>query len=157
MNNTFFWRCKSFDELSQLELYSVLQLRTQIFVVEQDCVYQDMDNKDQLSYHMMGFDDSKLVAYTRLIPQGISYQEACSIGRVVVDGSYRKSGIGKDLMHRSIKKCNELFGDASEICISAQSYLKDFYTNLGFVATGKEYLEDGILHQEMVVSTKQML
>lgn len=142
------WSLKKFDELSLAELYSVLQLRSEVFVVEQNCVYQDMDYKDQKSWHLMGKSDNKLVAYTRLIPAGISYSEP-SIGRVVTSPSCRKKGIGRELMLRSIEACHQLFGETA-IKIGAQRYLENFYSSLGFITCSDEYLEDGIPHVEMI-------
>ena len=142
------WTCKAFNNLSPGELYSILQLRNEVFVVEQNCVYQDCDNTDQLSHHFMGFHQSKLVAYTRLIPPGVSYEEI-SIGRVVTSPSIRGSKTGKELMLRSIEKIHELFGK-SPIKIGAQLYLKRFYKSLGFIQCSDVYLEDGIEHIKMI-------
>ena len=142
------WICKSFDELSVSELYALLQLRAEIFVVEQNCVYQDMDGKDRKSFHLLGFEKNMLTAYTRLVPPGISYAQP-SIGRVVVKQTVRKNGIGKKLMEKSIQRCYELFGK-QPIKIGAQLYLKKFYESLGFVESSDVYDEDGITHIEMV-------
>ena len=141
------WVLKKFTALTAEELYAILQLRNEVFVVEQNCVYQDADDKDHLSWHLAGWDDEKLVAYTRLIPPGVSYQEA-SIGRVVTSPACRKTGIGRELMQVSIDKTFSLFA-CSSIKIGAQLYLQDFYTSLGFVRCGTGYLEDGIPHIEM--------
>ncbi|MFT3933875.1 MAG: GNAT family N-acetyltransferase [Chitinophagaceae bacterium] len=145
------WSCKHFNELSAAELYAILQLRNEVFVVEQNCVFQDADNKDQLSYHLMAWREDKLVAYTRLVPPGVSYEEA-SIGRVVNALTVRGSGIGRELMQRSINACKELFGNKT-IRIGAQLYLKAFYASLGFVPTGGIYPEDGIDHIQMLLSS----
>lgn len=144
------WIIKEFDKLSVKELYAILQLRSEVFVVEQNCVYQDIDNKDQLSYHFMGWKEGKLVAYTRIIPPGISFPEA-SIGRVVTSPSARGAGLGKDVMEGSIAQVKILFGN-SPIRIGAQVYLEKFYTSLGFRQTSAVYLEDGIEHIEMLRS-----
>jgi len=144
------WTCKPFNELSPAELYAILQLRNEIFVVEQNCVFQDADNKDQPSYHLMARKDGRLVAYTRLMPPGIAYEEA-SIGRVVSSITVRGSGIGRQLMQRSIDACRNLFGNTA-IRIGAQLYLKEFYASLGFVPTGGIYPEDGIEHIQMLLS-----
>ncbi|MBS1935420.1 MAG: GNAT family N-acetyltransferase, partial [Bacteroidetes bacterium] len=96
------WTCKKFDELTPYELYAILQLRNDIFVVEQNCIFQDADNKDQYCFHLMGWEEKKLVAYTRIVPAGISYAES-SIGRVVVSRQARKNGTGKLLMQKSIE------------------------------------------------------
>lgn len=143
------WTCKKFQELSVDELYSILRLRSDIFVVEQNCVFLDLDNKDQKCFHMMGWDGNNLVASTRLVPKGVSYPDYHSIGRVVNSRDYRRLGLGKELMAVSIEKCIELFGD-SPIKIGAQLYLKKFYESLGFVQTGEIYDEDGIDHIEMI-------
>jgi ElaA protein len=146
------WQLKKFDELSLHELYAILQLRNEVFAIEQNCVYPDMDNKDQPAYHLMGWNSDKadsyrLIAYTRIIPPGFSYPEP-SIGRVVTSPSARGQGIGKQLMEKSIELINELFGKVP-VKISAQVYLKKFYADLGFFSTGDAYLEDGIEHIEM--------
>ncbi len=142
------WNCKSFDELSVHELYAILRLRTEVFVVEQNCVFQDMDNKDQISYHICGWQNGQLIAYTRLVPAGVSYQEA-SIGRVITAPSARGTGAGKKLMRYSIEKLYELFGKQS-IKLGAQLYLKKFYGSFGFAQTSEVYIEDCIPHIEMI-------
>ncbi len=141
------WSCKSFIELTNEELYKILQLRIEVFVVEQNCVFQDCDDKDQQSYHYMGWQGDKLVAYTRLMPPGIAYANS-SIGRVVTSSLVRGNKIGRELMKRSINKMIELFGKVS-ITIGAQLYLKNFYESFGFIKTGDIYLEDGIEHIKM--------
>lgn len=146
--NEVIWILKKFDELNSIELYTILQLRNEVFVVEQNCPYQDADNKDQLSYHLMGITDDKLIAYTRLVPPGIAFKEP-SIGRVVTSPSIRKKGIGKALMEESIKRSLILFG-VQPIKIGAQLYLEKFYTTLGFQTTSDTYLEDNIPHVEMI-------
>lgn len=140
---------KSFVELSNTELYSILQLRAEVFVVEQDCVYQDLDGKDEMSHHVLGFSDDFLAAYTRIVPPGISYDDYASIGRVVTSMKARKHGYGKALMNKSIGFCKELHPDY-DIKISAQTYLLKFYNELGFKKVGEGYLEDGIPHIGMV-------
>lgn len=142
------WTCKAFNSLTPAELYSILQLRNEVFVVEQSCVYQDCDDKDRQSYHFMGLQQDKLVAYTRLLPAGLAYEEI-SIGRVVTSPSIRGTKTGKLLMEKSIEKIRELFG-SSAIKIGAQLYLKPFYQSLGFIECGGIYLEDGIEHIKMV-------
>jgi ElaA protein len=141
------WTLKKFEELNVTELYAILQLRNEVFVVEQNCPYQDADNKDQKSFHFMGWDGNVLVAYTRIIPQGISYTEA-SIGRVVTNPRYRGTGAGKQLMQLSIYHTLQLF-NCTQIKIGAQLYLKKFYETLGFVQCSDTYLEDNIPHIEM--------
>ncbi len=143
------WLCKKFDELSPYELYAILQLRNEVFVVEQNCPYQDADNKDLNSWHLMGWLDDKLVAYTRILPQGVAYPEEPSIGRVVTSPSTRGGGIGRKLMEKSMDELYKLFG-ATPIKIGAQLYLLKFYTSLGFQQTSEIYLEDNIEHVEMV-------
>ena len=143
------WKCKTFDELSVHELYAILRLRTEVFVVEQKCVFQDMDNKDQSSYHICGWSDAdELIAYTRLVPAGVSYEEA-SIGRVITAPSARGTGAGKALMEYSINKLYEVWGRQS-IKLGAQLYLKKFYESFGFAQTSDIYIEDGIPHIEML-------
>lgn len=142
------WTCKSFEELSKEELYKILQLRASVFVVEQNCPYQDCDDKDQPSYHLMGWKGHDLVAYTRLLPAGIAYENEPSIGRVVTSIACRGTGIGKELMKESINAAITLFGEMP-ITISAQLYLLKFYESFGFVSIGKPYLEDHIEHIKM--------
>ena len=142
--------CKHFNELSTTELYAIMQLRIQVFSVEQNCPYQDADGKDQQSWHLMIYNKAtELVAYSRLLPKGVSYSDYASIGRVVNAQSVRGQGIGILLMQKSIEKCMELF-KGEPIKISAQAYLRKFYTSLGFVATGEEYIEDHIPHIAML-------
>ncbi len=142
------WLLKKFKDLTPYQLYAILQLRNEVFVVEQNCVFQDADDKDQQSYHFMGFANNKLVAYTRLVPPGIAYDEP-SIGRVVTSPSARGTGAGKELMQQSIKMCYELFG-RKPIKIGAQLYLEKFYNDLGFIKCSDTYLEDGIPHIYMI-------
>ena len=142
------WVLKKFDDLSSHELYAILQLRNEVFVVEQDCVYQDADNKDQSCYHFMGWRNEKLVAYTRIVPPGLTYPEP-SIGRVVVSMTERGGGTGRILMERTIEQVNKLYRN-TPIKIGAQLYLLKFYLSLGFDQTSDVYLEDNIEHIEMV-------
>lgn len=144
------WIHKKFDELTVAELYDILQLRNEVFAVEQNCVYPDMDYKDQPSVHLMGRRDNKLVAYTRIIPPGIAYTEP-SIGRVVTSLLVRRNGTGRELMQRSIQLVRALYGD-QPVKIGAQLYLKEFYSSLGFRQSSEIYLEDGIEHIEMLLS-----
>jgi ElaA protein len=139
---------KSFEELTPQELYSVLQLRSEIFVVEQNCVYQDMDDKDQKALHLLGMKNGNLVAYTRIFKPG-DYFEFASIGRVVVSQNQRQHKYGYDIMNASIETVKEYF-NTTEIKIGAQCYLKKFYNNLGFKEVGEGYLEDGIPHIHMI-------
>lgn len=117
-------------------------------MVEQNCPYLDPDGKDYSSWHLMGWDGDKLVAYSRLLPAGLAFQEI-SIGRVVSSPAYRGTGAGKELMNHAIEKSHQLFGPQS-IRIGAQLYLKKFYESLGFIQVSEMYLEDGIEHIEMV-------
>jgi len=142
------WRLKRFEDLAPHELYAILQLRNEVFVVEQDCVFQDADDKDQKSYHLMGWNDYKLAAYTRLVPPGYIYDQA-SIGRVVTSPAVRRFGIGKELLQQSIQAVYQLFGQGP-IKIGAQFYLKKFYESFGFQQISEIYLEDGIEHIYMM-------
>ena len=143
------WICKPFEELSPKELYAILQLRNEVFVVEQNCVFQDADDKDQPSWHLMAWSDDRLAGYTRLVPAGISYPET-SIGRVVTFPKMRKSGIGKELMERSIQMIFQLW-DKQPIRIGAQVYLKRFYESFGFQQCSNIYMEDNIEHIQMIL------
>jgi ElaA protein len=149
------WICKYFEELSLIELYEIGRLRQEVFVLEQNCPYVDFDGKDLYCYHLMGFDENnRLVAYSRIVPKGVSYDDYISIGRVITSGLVRKSGLGRILMQESISACEKLFGK-SDIKISAQTYLLKFYQSLDFESTGKEYLEDDIPHTEMIRKLKK--
>ena len=139
---------KHYKELSKDELYNILQLRSEVFVVEQDCVYQDIDYKDQKAIHVLGFNYNKLVAYARIFKPG-DYFEFASIGRVVVAKNERHNKFGYDIMEASIKAVKDELKETT-IKISAQCYLRQFYTNLGFNKVGEEYLEDGIPHIAMI-------
>ena len=142
-------KCITFDELSLIELYQIMNLRQEVFIVEQDCPYLDADNKDQKAYHLLIQDNDELIAYTRILPPGISYENYSSIGRVVNKKKLRNTGLGKKLMMESIVICKRLFPDYS-IKISAQKYLEEFYKSLGFNPTGAYYLEDNIPHMGMI-------
>lgn len=139
---------KPFAELTPFELYAIIRLRDEVFVVEQQCVFQDADNNDQQSEHLMVWADDQLAAYARLLPPGLMYPEM-SIGRVVSSPAYRGTGVGKLLMEKAIEGCFELFGQGP-IHIGAQLYLKKFYGSFGFIPKGEVYLEDGIEHVEML-------
>ena len=139
---------KTFKDLTTKELYNLLQLRSEVFVVEQDCVYQDLDGKDEKALHIIGEKDNKIVAYTRVFKPGDYFTEA-SIGRVVVSKEERQHKYGYDIMEASIKAVKDYF-DETKIKLSAQTYLKQFYNNLGFKEKGEEYLEDGIPHVAMI-------
>ncbi|MDH7446307.1 GNAT family N-acetyltransferase [Aquimarina sp. 2201CG14-23] len=141
---------KSFDELNTHELYKILRLRAEVFIVEQQCIYQDVDDKDQKALHVIGFKNKEIVAYTRIFDSG-DYFEQPSIGRVVIPAKERKYGYGHDLIKRSVEAILEHF-KTKEIKISAQCYLKKFYEKHGFKQIGEEYLEDGIPHIMMITS-----
>lgn len=141
------WKIKSFENLSVTELYDLLRLRSEIFVVEQNCVYLDIDGKDKQALHLLGEFNGKIVAYSRLFKPGISFENA-SIGRVVVDANYREKKWGHDLMREAIAGIQSHFGE-TKITIGAQLYLKKFYESHGFVQTSEMYLEDDIPHIEM--------
>ena len=147
------WACLYFNELSLEQLYAMGRLRQEVFVVEQDCPYIDFDNKDQECWHVMCWKDDEMVGYTRIVPVGVSYPNDISIGRVITSQLVRRSGLGKELMERSIDYCYELF-DKPDIRISAQDYLLHFYASFGFEDTGIKYLEDGIPHSEMFMPYK---
>ena len=142
------WLLKKFEELTPYQLYAILQLRNEVFVVEQNCVFQDADDIDQSSYHLMGFCNNRLVAYTRLVRPGESYEQV-SIGRVVTSPSARRTGVGKELMQQSIDAVYKIFG-FQPIRIGAQLYLKKFYESFGFKQVSEVYLEDGIEHVYMI-------
>lgn len=142
------WKVKKFLELSTQEVYNILRLRAAIFVVEQNCVYQDLDGKDENSIHVFASDSENIVAYARIVLPGISYQEI-SIGRVVVAEEYRYQKLGFNVMKKAINVI-ELEMGKQPIRISAQSHLEKFYRSLDFKPTGKSYLEDGIPHIEML-------
>jgi ElaA protein len=143
------WKTKTFDELSTQELYQILRLRSEVFVVEQNCVYQDIDNKDQKSLHLFGIVEGEIIAHSRLFKPG-DYFEFSSIGRVVVAEKHRDKNFGHELIDQSILEINRRF-NVQNITISAQLYLKKFYESHGFVATSETYLEDDIPHIEMKI------
>ncbi|MGB0367735.1 MAG: GNAT family N-acetyltransferase [Flavobacteriaceae bacterium] len=138
------WRIYNWGELTTDILYSILALRSEVFVVEQDCVYQDIDGKDQKAKHLLGYEKDLLVAHSRLLKPG-DYFDQHSFGRAVVKISHRGLGLGDELVKRSIKE----LGEKTEIKISAQYHLEKFYQNNGFVSVGDTYLEDGIPHIAM--------
>ena len=144
------FHCLSFDELSNNQLYELLQLRQEVFIVEQDCPYLDADDKDQDSYHILGVDsEGKLQAYTRIMPPGLSYGKYSSIGRVITSSSIRGKKQGVPLMQYSVDKTIENWPKHS-IKISAQTYIVKFYNSLGFKEVGEEYLEDDLPHIAMI-------
>jgi len=144
------WNFKTFNELSKDELYSLLRLRAEVFVVEQDCPYQDVDNKDQKALHVFAVENEEVIAYTRVFKPGDYFQEA-SIGRVVTKPSYRGTGLGQKHKQKTIDFIEK--GPISKpIRISAQTYLIQFYEGYGFSKVGIEYKEDGIPHIGMIRS-----
>jgi ElaA protein len=141
------WTIDSFEQLDTDDLYAILRLRQEVFIVEQQSIYLDTDDKDQWSFHMSCWDGDVLAAYQRCLPPGVSYPES-AIGRIVVAPGRRGGRLGRELVQRGIEH-NLGAWPGMDICINAQSYLLDFYTSLGFEAEGDEYEEDGILHQKM--------
>lgn len=139
---------KTFYDLGLEELYEILQLRSEVFVVEQDCVYQDIDGKDQKALHVLGYDNEELVAYTRCFEPGFYFEEA-SIGRVIVKENFRKHKFGHEILKASIQVIESRY-NTKKIKLSAQQYLTGFYESHGFLQIGKGYLEDGIPHIAMV-------
>lgn len=144
------WLLKTFSELTLDELYALLRLRNEVFIVEQDCPFPDLDGKDQLCHHLLGFSEESgsLVACTRIVPPGVIYERA-SIGRVATALGVRRYGVGRELMRRSISAVGDLHGSVP-IQIGAQLYLQKFYESFGFRRLGDIYLEDGIEHTGMV-------
>ena len=138
------WTCKHFKDLTNEELYEIFRLRLSIFVVEQNCPYQDADGKDLKCFHLMGRQNGELIAYTRIVPQNVSYKEP-SIGRVVTSTKARRTGAGKILMEKSLEFIKKEFGNIP-VRIGAQKYLQKFYEGFGFIREGDEYDEDGIPH-----------
>ncbi len=138
---------KEFKQLSTIELFQIYQLRNEVFIVEQNCAYQDIDDKDIKSFHLLCYTNENLCAYCRILPPGVSYRTV-AIGRVVVNSTFRNKGYGKLIMKKAIKKSLQLFS-SEIITLSAQLYLKKFYEELGFSAIGNDYLEDDIPHIRM--------
>lgn len=141
------WIVRSFDELSLTEWHDLLQLRINVFVVEQNCPYPELDGLDPACIHVAGIQDGKVIAVARIVPPGLTYPEV-AIGRVATHSSMRGTGLGKWLMQKCLGAVEDKFGKVP-VRISAQTYLLRFYLNLGFESTGKEYLEDDIPHTEM--------
>lgn len=144
---TTMWRTLQFCALTGEALYALLRLRQQVFVVEQHCVYLDLDNLDQRAIHMLGMRGEELVAYQRCLAPGLSYAES-SLGRIVIHPALRNQRLGRELVQRGIEHNLSLWPE-SGIRINAQAHLQPFYTSLGFTAEGDEYLEDNILHRQM--------
>jgi len=152
-NTNLRWVTKTFAELTVDELYAILRLRSEVFVVEQNCIFLDLDNNDQKAFHTIGFLGEEVVATTRLFDKDIMYVGYQSIGRVVSSPKHRGLSIGKDLMQYSISECERLFGKGP-IKIGAQLYLKKFYNEQGFEQSGEVYLEDEIDHIPMIRAEK---
>jgi ElaA protein len=148
MSGAITWRFAPFGALSTLELYELLQLRSEVFVVEQACVFQDMDGADTEAMHLLGMQDGRLVAYARCFAPGVKFAEA-SIGRVVTHASARGGGTGHLLMKQAVEKLQQHWGPQA-IRIGAQARLEKFYNQHGFVQDGEPYIEDGIPHIEML-------
>lgn len=146
------WMCLSFSQLSTEQLYELLKLRVDIFVVEQSCPYPELDNKDRIEgvYHLLGYQDDKLVAYSRLLCPGLSYKNV-SFGRVAIDENCRGSGLGQTLLSTILTHCQQLWPN-QDIDIGAQEYLLGFYDRNGFKAISQVYLEDDIPHLDMRLS-----
>ncbi len=147
------WVLKEFKDLTLNEFHNILQLRINVFVVEQNCAYPELDDKDKIAYHFFAFaenDPLQIIAYTRIFKPGDYYKEA-AIGRVVVHPDFRKEGLGYQLIKESISKIEVLF-QTKKIKIGAQTYLQKFYKSLGFKKVGKDYIEDGIPHIYMIRS-----
>ena len=143
------WVCKHFNDLSPAELYAVMKLRSEVFVVEQNCIYLDADGKDEQCHHLMGYMENELIAYARLVPANVAFPPI-SIGRVVTSPAHRSIGAGRQLMTKAISECYALFGE-QPIKIGAQLYLEKFYRSFGFKQSGEGYDEDGIPHIPMVL------
>ena len=139
---------KKFCELSTEEIYNILKLRSEVFVVEQNCVYQDIDEKDQKATHLFIEKNNEIIAYTRIFKKGDYYEENPSIGRVVVSKKERGKNLGKEIMLNSIEFIKKEL-EGRKIELSAQKYLDKFYKDLDFYSEGEDYLEDGIPHQRM--------
>ncbi|HFI0054749.1 TPA: GNAT family N-acetyltransferase [Streptococcus suis] len=144
------WEMKAFDQLSLQELYSILTLRTDVFIVEQVCPYPEVDGKDPNCLHLLGTDNGELVAYLRILPAGLSYDEV-SIGRVVIKSSHRGKGLGRPMMEQAIHFITNEWKE-SQIKIGAQAHLEKFYGSLGFEPVSEVYLEDTIPHLDMLYS-----
>lgn len=148
MNYTY--QIKTFEELTTTELYDLLRLRSEVFVVEQNCIFLDLDDKDQACHHLLLHQEDQLAAYVRIVPAGVTFEEV-SIGRVVTSPATRGTGLGRVVMELGIKACQELFGNVP-IKIGAQCYATKFYNSLGFQEIGEVYDEDGIDHIHMILN-----
>lgn len=142
------WELKRFEELKSEEIYKILKIRTEVFIVEQQCAYQDCDGKDENSYHLYLEEDGEIACYLRILEKGLSFDEV-SIGRVLVNKNYRGKGISREMMLKAINFIEQNLNE-TEIKISAQAYLVNFYGGLGFKEASEEYLEDNIPHIDML-------
>lgn len=142
------WKIKRFEEMTTTELYEILRVRSEVFVVEQTCIYQDLDLKDKKAYHLFCENNGEIAAYLRILDKGVSYPEI-SIGRVLTRETNRRIGLAREMMQKAISFVEEELSEM-QIRISAQLYLKQFYESLGFLITSEVYLEDDIEHIEMV-------
>lgn len=148
--NEIIWSCKKMQELTVSELHNIMKLRCEVFVVEQNCVFPDIDGRDPYSLHLCGWlHNQLLVAYCRILPPGVAYTEA-SIGRVASHPAYRRTGWGRVLMQKAIDHCHAEWGNGP-IKIGAQQYLVGFYQSFGFEICSEPYVEDGIMHVEMIL------
>lgn len=147
------WKLKTFDELTTEELYIILKERVDIFVVEQNCAYPEIDGCDRDCYHLFLEEEGELLAYLRIVPAGIKYEEA-SLGRVIVKQKHRGRGYAKELIGRALRFAHEELG-ARSVKIQAQHYLRDFYGAFGFQPLTEVYLEDGIPHLDMLLEYDQ--
>ncbi len=146
---TISWHCQHFNDLSPSVAHAIFQARNAVFVVEQNCVYQDIDGKDPLCHHLFALDQqARLLAYLRIVPAGLSYAEP-SLGRVLTTQAGRGAGVGKELLQQGISHCQQIHGETA-IRISAQAYLEKFYATFGFTSVSELYLEDDIPHLEML-------
>lgn len=148
------WQTKTYEQLTKEELYALLQMRAEIFIVEQDCVYQDLDYNDQRCTFLMGYDEGRLVASMRVVPLGVESETEGSIGRIVVDKEYRGRGLGHELVDRGIELYNRVVGKEHPIVIHAQSQLEKFYSQHGFIAKTAPFMFEGLLHTIMELKQK---
>jgi ElaA protein len=148
VNDALVWECRSFAELSPAQLYRILKLRQDVFILEQDCLYPDIDDQDLHAQHIFAHEGDSLLAYLRSLPPGLDYRES-SLGRIVVSQAARGRRLGRELVRRGIHYNRERWPDAS-IRIGAQAYLEAFYVDMGFVTDSAVYVEDGIPHIKMV-------
>lgn len=142
------WNVQKFEELTVKQMYTYLQLRVNVFVVEQQCPYPELDGYDEEAFHLAYIENEKLLAYARILPKGVKYNRI-SIGRVIVDQEVRGRGVAKELMKKSLSVIQQKWPQ-QEVQLQAQSHLRDFYGSFGFEAVSDDYVEDGIPHVDMV-------